>query len=110
MPEQQFIVITQERDMGGYWQTAAGVTPTCRLMLTFRAATVGASKVWEVVSRECPDSPLSVAAFWHIDQGKVRFLNAEGHPLALYGLIEVDRIAPAKAAKDLHPMTRGYIR
>ena len=70
---------------------------------------IGKAEGWEVVSRECPNGPLSKAAFWHIDQGKVQFLNAEGHPIALYGLTQVDRIAPTKADKGLYPMIRGYI-
>lgn len=109
MPSQTFTAITQERDMGGYWQTEPGITPACRLMLTFRPATIAKVEAWEVVARECPEGPLSKAAFWHIDQGKVQFLNADGHALALFGLTQVDRIAPAKAAKGLHPMIRGYI-
>lgn len=110
MPSLPFTPITQERDMGGYWQTEPGIMPACRLMLTFRPAPVAKVEAWEVVARECPQGPLSKAAFWHIDQGKVRFLNAEGHTIALYGLTQVDRIAPAKAAKGLFPMIRGYIR
>lgn len=109
MPTQPFKAITQQRDMGGYWQTEPGITPACRLMLTFRPATVGKAEGWEVVSRECPNGPLSKAAFWHLDHGKVQFLNAEGHPIALYGLTQVDRIAPTKADKGLYPMIRGYI-
>jgi len=110
MPSQPFTAITEERDMGGYWQTEPSIAPSCRLMLTFRPAPVAKVEAWEVVARECPEGPLSKAAFWHIDQGKVRFLNAEGHAIALYGLTQVDRIAPAKPAKGLFPMIRGYIR
>lgn len=109
MPSQTFIAITQARDMGGYWQTEPDVTPACRLMLTFRPATIAKVEAWEVVARECPDGPLAKAAFWHIDQGKVQFLNGEGHAIALFGLTQVDRIAPAKASAGLYPMIRGFI-
>jgi hypothetical protein len=109
MATQPFTAITQERDMGGYWQTEPGIIPACRLMLTFRPATIAKVDAWEVVARECPDGPLSKAAFWHIDQGKVQFLNGEGQPVALFGLTQVDRIAPAKPASGLHPMIRGFI-
>ncbi len=109
MPSHPFIAIIQERDMGGYWQTEPGISPACRLMLTFRSASLAKVEAWEVVARECPEGPLSKAAFWHIDQGKVQFLNAEGQVIALFGLTQVDRIAPAKAAKGLYPMIRGYI-
>ena len=109
MPSHPFTAITQARDMGGYWQTEPGIWPACRLMLTFRPATVAKIEAWEVVSRECPDGPLSKAVFWHIEQGKVQFLNAEGHAIALFGLTQVDRIAPAKPSKGLYPMIRGYI-
>lgn len=109
MIQPAFIAISQERDMGGYWQTEPGITPACRLMLTFRPATVSKVEVWEVVARECPDGPLSTTAFWHLEQGKVQFLDNRGQAIALYGLTQVDRIAPAKAAKGLYPMIRGYI-
>jgi len=109
MPTHPFTAITQARDMGGYWQTEPGISPACRLMLTFRPASLAKVETWEVVARECPEGPLSKAAFWHIDQGKVQFLNAEGQVIALFGLTQVDRIAPAKAAKAIHPMIRGFI-
>lgn len=109
MPQPSFIAIGQGRDMGGYWQTEPGIMPNCRLMLTFRPATIGKIEAWEVVARECADGPLSAAVYWHLDQGKVQFLDAKGHAIALYGLTQVDRIAPAKAAKGLYPMIRGYI-
>ena len=109
MPSQPFTAITQARDMGGYWQTEPGIVPACRLMLTFRPASIAKVEAWEVVARECPDGPLSKAAFWHIDQGKVQFLNADGHAIALFGLTQVDRIAPAKPAEGLYPMIRGFI-
>ena len=109
MPAQPFTAITQARDMGGYWQTEPDVTSACRLMLTFRPATIAKVEAWEVVARECPDGPLAKAAFWHIDQGKVQFLNGEGHAIALFGLTQVDRIAPAKASAGLYPMIRGFI-
>jgi len=109
MPTQPFTAITQERDMGGYWQTEPDISPACRLMLTFRPASLAKVQAWEVVARECLDGPLSKAAFWYIDHGKVQFLNGEGRPIALFGLTQVDRIAPAKAAKGLHPMIRGFI-
>jgi hypothetical protein len=79
-------------------------------MLTFRPATIAKVEAWEVVASECPNAPLSKAAFWHIEQGKVQFLNGQGHPIALFGLTGVDQIAPAVAAKGLHPMIRGFIR
>ena len=110
MTTQPFTAITQARDMGGYWQTEPGIAPACRLMLTFRPATIAKVEAWEVVARECPDGPLSKAAFWHIDQGKVQFLTGEGHPISRFGLTQVDRIAPAKASAGLHPMIRGFIR
>jgi hypothetical protein len=109
MPSQPFTAITQARDMGGYWQTEPGIAPACRLMLTFRPATIAKVEAWEVVARECPDGPLSKAAFWHIDQGKVQVLNADGHAIALFGLTQVDRIAPAKPEEGLYPMIRGFI-
>lgn len=109
MPSQPFTAITQARDMGGYWQTEPGIAPACRLMLTFRPAAIAKVEAWEVVARECPDGLLSKAAFWHIDQGKVQFLNGEGHAIALFGLTQVDRIAPAKALAGLYPMIRGFI-
>jgi hypothetical protein len=109
MPSQPFTAITEERDMGGYWQTEPGIVPACRLMLTFRPASIAKVEAWEVVARECPDGPLSKAAFWHIDQGKVQVLDADGHAIALFGLTQVDRIAPAKPAEGLYPMIRGFI-
>ena len=109
MPSQPFTAITEERDMGGYWQTEPSITPACRLMLTFRPASIAKVEAWEVVARECPDGPLSKAAFWHIDQGKVQVLDADGHAIALFGLTQVDRIAPAKPAEGLYPMIRGFI-
>jgi hypothetical protein len=109
MPSHPFTAITQARDMGGYWQSEPGISPACRLMLTFRQASLAKVEAWEVVAPECTEGPLSKAAFWHIDQGKVQFLNAEGQVIALFGLTQVDRIAPAKAAKGVHPMIRGFI-
>jgi hypothetical protein len=109
MPSHPFTTITQARDMGGYWQTEPGISPACRLMLTFRPASLTKVEAWEVVARECPEGPLSKAAFWHIDQGKVQFFNVDGHAIALFGLTQVDRIAPAKPASGLYPMIRGFI-